>query len=101
MAAVLPQAPRTQTLHITSVPIRVLTRFLQTKLSQTHTDLPTQHPKTSPKIPASHIVDDAPPFLGNVPTKEHCWAVPFRYVQQCHEAPRDRFLRPFFKEVEE
>ena len=36
-----------------------------------------------------------------MPTKEHSWTESFRDVQLHHEAPRDRFLRPFVKEVEE
>ena len=36
-----------------------------------------------------------------MPTKEHSCTDSFRDVQQRHEAPRDRFLGPLVKEVEE
>ena len=52
-------------------------------------------------VPAQRVVDNAFLFFGRVPTKEHNRTDSFRHVQQRYEAPRDRFLCPLVKEVEE
>ena len=61
----------------------------------------TQHQHALFDVPAHRVVENAFLFFGNVPTKEHSWTESFRDVQQHHEVPRDRFLRPLVKEVEE